>query len=141
MYCACFSVGKMCDQVKPLSFRLVFVSHAKIMMIIWRDQKQSTKSLLKIPMHFLESMSLLNSQNVFAIAKNPFVKRNTVIVIGGENNVDSLANALVATIKKKLNKKLREVSRANSQNCNDDFLMHIITDFLLLWFSSIYIFQ
>lgn len=50
MYCACFSVGKMCDQVNQSSCRLVFAYPAQIMMIICEDQKPLTKLLLKIPM-------------------------------------------------------------------------------------------
>ena len=39
MYCACFSVGRMCDEVLDVLFRLVCVKAVKIVVIIWKDLK------------------------------------------------------------------------------------------------------
>ena len=40
MYCACFSVGRMCDEVLPSLYRPVSAKLAKIVVITWTDPKQ-----------------------------------------------------------------------------------------------------
>ena len=43
MYCACFSVGKMCDEVADWLFRLVSAKPAKTTMTTWTDPRPSMR--------------------------------------------------------------------------------------------------
>lgn len=43
MYCACFSVGKMCDEVSTFLFRRAFARPAKTTMTIWIDLRLSMR--------------------------------------------------------------------------------------------------
>ncbi len=120
MYCACFSVGKMCDQVKEFIFRRVSANPAPMIAIIWGDHKLLIKSSLKIHMHSLGKILTSSLQNQYVIAKNHFVWKSIVIAIGVGKIVELPANAKDAIIKKQ-SRKRKDNNRPNRSNSIDSF--------------------
>lgn len=92
MYCACFSVGKMCDEVNEAKIRPVSVKAAKTAPIIWIDPRPYVKSLNGIHMLFLEEARARNYLNQLVTVWSLDASKNIAIVFGMESSVARLAN-------------------------------------------------
>lgn len=96
MYCACFSVGKMCDQVTWTPFRAASAKPAKTTVTTWTVPRPSTKLSSKIPTPSPGRVHSQSSPSPSATARNQPVSRNIATAIAAASSAGSAANAWAA---------------------------------------------
>ena len=108
MYCACFSVGRMCDQVLLYPYRPVFASPVRTTATIWSAQKSSTKSSPKTPTPSpANSQPTPTSTTATATAASPSASKNIATASGGASSADRAASATAATTRPRKKRKSR----------------------------------
>jgi hypothetical protein len=121
MYCACFSVGKMCDQVLHARPRPVSARPAKTTATTWSAHRPSTRSLLAIHTLFPAATLRLISQSAIATARNQVASKSIAIATVAASNADRPASASAATTSRRTNKNYNGALRASKRRDNDLF--------------------
>lgn len=98
MYCACFSVGKMCDEVNQAWIRPASVKAARTALIIWIDPKPYAKWLNEIHMPFLEKARVRSCQRRLVTVLSLPALKSIATVSGVASSAVRLASAKDAEI-------------------------------------------
>ena len=96
MYCDCFSVGRMCDEVPVCPYRPASARTVKTAAITWTALKQSARSSISTPWPSPARPRRRRPPRQSVIAGNRPASRNIASASEMENNADRVASARAA---------------------------------------------